>query len=209
MLKRIAVTSLALAVLAGYGFASSPFDQFNSQLTGQAQAVAQSRLDNFSKDLGALMGGGSYHQAESLGILGFDAGIQVPMVKVPDNDAIMKAAGQDTLGLPILQVEKGLPGGFDILARFTSYSNATLYGVGVRYGLYKSEVPGIPSVSLQAVYNKLDVSSDQNKLSATALTGDAIVSISLPIITPYIGVGIIQTGVNPDSTITSVTSNVQ
>ena len=209
MLKRAAAVAAVLVSMTVSLFAANPFDEFRNQLVSQGTAVAQERLDSFTKDLGAVMGGGSYHQGESLGILGFDVGVQVPVKKVDDQDVIIKQSSLDSIALPILQVEKGLPMDIDIIARFTTFQSATMFGVGVRYGLFKSDIPGLPGISLQAIYNKLDVSADLNKLSATTISADAVVSIGLPIITPYLGVGIDKTEVTPDSTIVDLKGTAQ
>ena len=203
-MKRVAVSLVVLALGVSLSFAANPFDQFQSLLSGQATSIAQDRLDNFAKDLGVLLGGGSFHQGKSLGLPGFDVGIHVPVVKIKDEDTIIKGS-LDSVALPILQAEIGLPANLDLLARFTSYSDATMVGVGLRYGIIKKSIPGFPSLSAQAVYNTLNVNSGLNKLKATTMSVDCIASIDLPIITPYAGVGMDNTEVTPDSTITDVT----
>jgi hypothetical protein len=199
------VSSLAVVMmLASSVFAANPFDQVNNLLNGQVTSVAQGMLDNFAKDLGGLMGGGSFHQGKSLGLPGFDVGIHVPTIKIKDEDTIIKSS-LDSVALPILQAEIGLPANLDLIARFTSYSDASLIGVGLRYGIIKNSLPGLPSLSVQGVYNTLNVNSGLNKLKATTMSIAVITSIDLPIITPYAGVGMDNTEVTPDSTITNLT----
>ncbi|MCB4791111.1 MAG: hypothetical protein LHV68_04405 [Elusimicrobia bacterium] len=199
-MKKVGVFALVMIMGANFAYAANPFDNFQSLITGQATTIAQGMLDNFAKDLGALMGGGTYHQGKSLGLPGFDVGLRIPVVKVKDEDTIIKSS-LDSVALPILQAEIGLPANLDLIARFTSYSDSSLAGVGLRYGIIKKSIPGVPSLSAQAVYNTLNVNSGLNKLKATTLSVSCIASIDLPIVVPYAGIGIDNTEVTPDATI--------
>lgn len=200
MLKRAVVLITVLLVGINTAFAANLYDEFN-KLKNQVTDVAKTQLDNFAKDLGALMGGGSFHQGKALGVPGFDIGIHVPAKKVNDDNVIVKNADLDTLLLPILQAEVGLPAKFDLIARFTTLGDSTMIGAGVRYGILKKGIPGVPSVSAQAIYNMLDVNAEGNKFSATNISIGGVASINLPIITPYVGVSFDNTSVTPDSAI--------
>ena len=199
---------LSLAVIsflsASALFAANPFDEFKNKLTGQLTEVAQKNLDNFAKDLGILLSGGAFHDGKTLGLPGFDIGVHAPVINVNSDNPIMKTSGLDTVALPVIQVEVGLPAKIDLIGRFISYYDSTLVGAGVRYGIIKNSVPGLPSISVQGVYNMLDVNSGQNKLKATTLSATAIASFGLPIVNPYVGVGMDSTSVEPDSTITAL-----
>ncbi|MBN1622209.1 MAG: hypothetical protein JW871_06425 [Endomicrobiales bacterium] len=203
IVRKMLLSAICLTVGVNLVFAGNPFDEFQSQLAGQVKAIAEERLDEFAKDLGALLGGGCFHQGKALGIPGFDVGIHIPAVKVNDDNIIIKQADFDTVLLPILQAELGLPAKIDLIARFTSYNDSTMIGAGVRYGIFKSAIPGLPCLSVQAVYNQLDVSAGVNKFKATTLSASGVVSFNLPVITPYAGIGMDSTKINPDSTIIS------
>ena len=196
------VSSLVVVMLFGsLAFADAVFDEFKSGITGYANSVIQTRLDSFAKDLGVLLGGGSFHQGKSLGFPGFDVGIHVPFVKVKNEDVLMNA---NLLALPILQAEIGLPAKFDLIARYATDNNSSFIGMGLRYGIINNSLPGLPSLSIQAVSNTLNVNAGVNKLKATTMSAACIFSINLPIITPFAGVGIDNTEVTPDSTITKL-----
>jgi len=179
--------------------ANDPFSSFNDEISAGG-SVAQNALNNLAKDLGALLGGGSYHEGKSLGFPGFDIGIQVPTKSVSNDDSIVQKAGVSSIALPIVQAEIGLPANIDLIGRYTSYLNATLTGFGLRYGLFKPSIPGMPSVSVQAVMTNLAVASGDNKFKASTTGVNAIISFDhLPVITPYAGVGFDSTDVEPDS----------
>jgi opacity protein-like surface antigen len=77
-----------------------------------------------------------------------------------------------------------------------------MIGVGARYGIIKSGIPGMPAISVQAVYNQLNVSAGDNKFSANTISVAGVVSLNLPVVTPYAGLGFDTTKVTPDSDIT-------
>src|SRR5262249_32078230 len=109
-------------------------------------------LDALAKDLGALVGSGSFHQGKSLGFpLGFDIGIHVPVVGLTDDDAILKDNGS-TAHATWGQAEIGLPAHVSVLARYGKAYDATLLGGGLRWGLFTTAAPGVPSLSVSGLY---------------------------------------------------------
>jgi hypothetical protein len=193
---------LVLAVTSA--FAANPFDEFQAQLTSQAEAVIQTRLDNFTKDLGVLMGGGSFHQGKALGFPGFDVGMHFVGKNTDKDNTVVKAAGVDAIALPIIQVEIGLPAKIDVFGRVMSYADASLVGGGVRYGIIKGALPVMPSISVQGMINNLLVSAGANKFTASCMSVAAMASFNIPIVDPYIGIGMDQTEVTADSSITAL-----
>ncbi|MCK9583245.1 MAG: hypothetical protein M0Q46_06515 [Endomicrobiales bacterium] len=208
MIKKLLVFQAVFFFIVACSFAANPFDQFNNALSGVPSSVAQKNLDNFAKDFGVLLGGGSYHQAKVLGFPGLDIGIHVPIIKTSDENTIVKASNVDNMFLPILQAEIGLPAKFDLIGRFVSYENSTLIGGGVRYGIIKSALPVVPNVSVQAIYTQFEASVGVNKFKADDIGVNALASFDLPVITPYVGLGYNSINVIPDSSITNLTSKV-
>jgi opacity protein-like surface antigen len=203
-MKKTLILLSILAFTSAPLFAADPFDNFNT-IVSFGGTIAQKALDNLATDLGALLGGGSYHGGKSLGFPGFDIGIQVPTKKVSDDNGIVKSADVSSIALPMAQVEIGLPANIDLIGRYTSYLNSTLVGYGFRYGIFKPSIPGLPSVSVQAIMTNLDVSAKANKFKASTTGVNAVVSFDhLPIITPYAGIGFDTTEVKPDSTISTL-----
>jgi len=199
MKKLVALMAVALAC-ASVVFAAN-------QLTGVAAGVAQKNLDSFAKDIGSLIGSSNYHQGQNLGFPGFDVGLHVTAKGVDSNNRIVKTSGVGYIMFPSAQVEIGLPAKVDLLARFMSYGGSNLVGYGLRYGLYKSELPVVPSLSVQFMQNNLNVSVNANKFSASALSAAAVLSMDLVVVSPYLGVNFTQTGVTPDSTITNLSGS--
>ena len=208
MIKKLFVFQSVFFLAAACLFAANPFDQFKNSLSGVANSVAQQNLDNFAKDFGALLDGGSYHQAKVLGFPGVDIGVHVPAVKTSEEDTIVKASSVNNMFLPIIQAEAGLPAKIDIIGRFSSYENSTLIGGGVRYGIIKSELPAVPSVSVQALYTQFEANVGLNKFKANDVGVHAIASFDLVVVTPYVGIGYNSVNVVPDISITNLTSRV-
>ncbi len=203
MKKRLIIQAI-IACVAASAFAANPFDEFKGQLSGQTETIIQTRLDNFTKDVGYLMGGGAFHQGKALGFPGFDVGVRFVAKNTDKDNTIIKAAGLDTIGLPIIQAEIGLPAKIDIFGRVMSYTDASMVGGGIRYGIIKGSLPVMPSISIQGMVNNLTVSAGANKFTASCMSVDAMASFNIPIVDPYIGVGMDQTEVKADSSITDL-----
>jgi hypothetical protein len=208
-MKILAVILSVFFMLSGSIFAASPFNKFKDTFTGVAQATAQQYLDSFAKDLGVVLGGGSFHSGQNLGLPGLDVGIHAPARSVNSDDIIVKNADVSVILFPIIQAELGLPAKIDLLVRYLSYDDSSLFGIGARYGIIKNKTPGLPSVSVQVIYNSLNVSAGVNKLKAdtTSILGSA--SLNLPVIDPYFGIGYDTTNVTPDSSITLPASGMK
>ncbi|OGS18306.1 MAG: hypothetical protein A2219_08745 [Elusimicrobia bacterium RIFOXYA2_FULL_50_26] len=200
-MKKALVLAVVLMEITATVFAANPFDEFNNKVAGAATEVAQQYLDNFAKDLGAVLGGGTFHQGKTLGFPGFDIGIHVPAKKVRSDNEIVKAAGIDTFMFPALQAEIGLPAKIDLLARYMGYAGSNLIGVGGRYGILKGSLPLMPSLSVQGIYSMLNVNADANKFNATTISVGAVASFNIPVVDPYVGIGFDSTSVEPDSSI--------
>ncbi|MGA2090835.1 MAG: DUF6588 family protein [Endomicrobiales bacterium] len=200
-MKKLLYFLLLCIITSSNSFGANPFDGFINQISGVATSVAQKNLNNFTQDLGEAIDGGEYHQAQVLGCPGFDVGIQVPVVTVNNNDTIIKAAGISSVAFPLIQAEIGLPGKIDLIGRVTGYDNASMYGVGLRYGLFKGDMPGVPSLSVQSIYNSLTVTDNANKFTATSWSTSLVASMGLLIVDPYLGVGYDMTTLVPGSSI--------
>ena len=200
-MRKMAVVLFALVVVNTVCFGANPFDEFKNTLTGEAKEIVQDTLDNFAKDLGGLMGGGAFRQGKSLGIPGFDIGLRIPAKKINKDNIIMKNADLDSVFLPVLQAEIGLPSNIDLIGLFTSYAESSLMGAGVRYGLFQQSIPGMPCVSAQVLYTTLDVKSGDNKLKANTISAAVVLSINLPVFVPYVGAGMDKTTVEPNAII--------
>lgn len=148
-------------------------------------SLTQSSLDAFTQDFGAAIGAGSFHTGKALGFpLGFDVGAHVGAVGVQDEDGVLKDDGS-TLISKWVQAEVGLPARLNVILRGGKIEDANAYGGGLRLGLLKSAVPGIPSISLTGLYTK----SDHDLFDADTISANAVLSFAVPFIHPYVGVG--------------------
>ena len=152
---------------------------------------ANSYCSSLAKEVGPVIAGGVFHQGKSLGVPGFDVGIRMP-IKNLANDFVFKSTDVTAIGLPIIQAELGLPSNIDLIVRMMPpQEGMTMTGFGVRYGIFKSALPGVPSISAIATMNKLTT----EMFEATALSANVVASLGLVLITPYIGVGMDSTEV--------------
>ncbi|MCG3205458.1 MAG: hypothetical protein KCHDKBKB_02179 [Elusimicrobia bacterium] len=147
--------------------------------------VNQTNLDALTKDFGAAVGAGSFHNGKSLGFpLGFDVGVHVAAVGVKDENAILKDDGSSLLS-KWAQVEVGLPARINVIGRYGQIEDADVIGGGLRIGLFTPSVPGLPAVSLTALYNQ----ASHDLFDANTLSANAVLSFDIPFIHPYIGAG--------------------
>ena len=106
----------------------------------------------------------------------------------PDkNDLILKNAGVKAFGLPLLEVGVGLPFKVDVIAHGMKIYDATVFGAGLRYGLYRTDLLDtfLPNVSVSAFGDRVNHKS----FSATHGGFNAAATWNLPIIKPFFAAG--------------------
>ena len=184
---------LCSAVLALPARAATNLDALNN-IGGQANF----RL--LSEDLGAGLSYKAIIPAASMGVTGFDIGVEASLIKL-EHPAIFGNAvsGEttDTLVLPKAHVHKGLPLGFDVGAFYAAVpdSNIKLWGAELRYALVEGG-PATPAVALRGSYSALQGVS-QLKLTTTGV--DVSVSKGFTLFTPYAGVGKVWVRSTPEA----------
>ncbi|MBI2071317.1 MAG: hypothetical protein HYT79_12075 [Elusimicrobia bacterium] len=185
MISRFLIAFAAFATATAPLFAD-PFDDFKKN-------VAQEFLKPFAKDIGAVMGGGSFHTGRSLGFPGVDIGGHVTVQNKPSEDnKILKNAKVDAFGLPFLQGEVGLPFNVDVILRGISLQDITVVGGGLRYGLFKLRmVPLSPGLAVSVFGHALN----HTAFSVAHQSANIALDLSVPIVSPYIGFGMDRTRV--------------
>jgi hypothetical protein len=182
------ILTLAVLLLAAPVFAATnPFGQFQSRARPEL-------IKPFALDLGGLLGSDSAHTGRTIGFPGFWAGVVGAIQTRPDsNDLIMRNAGVHAFGLPMVEVGVGLPFKFDVIVHGVSYDRAKIYGGGVRYGLYRTDVVDffLPNVSVSAFGDKVN----DPDFAATHLGLNAAATWSLPLIKPFLIAGFDSTKV--------------
>jgi hypothetical protein len=180
---------LAAALLAAV--AAAPAWAEADPYAGFSQSTDAGSLKPFTRDLGGLLGGATFHDGRSLGFSGFDVGVRYSAQFYPSKgDSIMLDNGVKSFGIPWVQAEIGLPFKIDGFIRGISYQGVTVSGGGIRYGLYApSDKPWTPQVLVSGVGDTV-VHQD---FSASHFGADLVASIGTPFFLPYAGVGFDRT----------------
>ena len=178
MKKTIAVAGLML-----FFSTAARADHISNNISANLNHTA---LDAFAKDVGSLVGGGSFHQGRSLGFpLGVDVGGHGVAVDLQDHDTILRDDGSRAES-GFVQAEVGLPAKLNLILRGGQFENAKVYGGGLRVGVFTPPIASlIPSVSVSALYDKLN----HDYVDADVWSANAVVSVDVPFIHPYLGVG--------------------
>lgn len=154
-------------------------------------AISQGDFRSLSKEAGAAISFKNTAPAEPLGLLGFDAGVEVSMVDIKSDSGYWKSAfNQDApsyLLLPKLRARKGLPFGIDVGAMYSYVpdSNIKLYGFEVSKAILEGTL-ATPALGVRATYTRL---AGVNDLELQTAGLDASVSKGFLFLTPYAGAG--------------------
>lgn len=181
--------SLCLLPLLSAGAAADPFEDFKTEIIAQGEAL----LKPFAVDLGGVIGANGFNSGRTLGFPGFEAGLAATVQAKPSpENRLLRDAGVDAFGVPVLHAGAALPLiGADVMARATGYSGFSIVGGGLRKSVIKSGTltKFIPDVSVSAWYDVINY--DYFKGSHFSL--DATASFDIPVVKPYVGVGVDRT----------------
>ncbi|MDH5785659.1 MAG: hypothetical protein OEZ16_08630 [Chromatiales bacterium] len=177
-----------LALLLVVAFGSGAAQAANT--IDVAKIVGQDTFLAVSKDLASATSYKGLIPAESMGITGFDIGIEATSTKLQNTaeiDAACGGCGLDTLVIPKVHLHKGLPFGLDVGMMYAGDSNANveLIGYELRYAIVEGGV-AMPAVGARLSYSKLD---GIDALSLESKGIDISVSKGFAMFTPYAGVG--------------------
>lgn len=170
-------------------FSADMFEEFKNNFQ-------QQYVDPVAKDLTAVLCVNSLNQGSGLGLfsatppsIGLNIRLYAPMKKIASDNILFKDGLGDVeyIFLPVVQVEKGLPAKIDLIFRGISLGDVTMYGIGIKYCIFKSILPLMPEVSFAGFYNQLIA---KDILSLNAISLNAIVSLGVPVLTPYVVIGI-------------------
>ena len=178
MKKSIALLAVLLAATAA---SATPLSDFETRARGEL-------IKPLALDLGGLLGGASAHTGRAIGFPGFWAGAVGAVQFSPDkNDLILRDAGVKAFGLPMLEIGVGLPFKVDVIAHGMKIYDATVFGAGLRYGLYRTDLVDtfLPNVSVAAFGDRVNHKS----FSATHGGFDAAATWNLPIVKPFFVAG--------------------
>lgn len=186
------VSSLCVAVVAAGSLLLPGLSRADS--LDSLNALSQDQFEDLVENLGAGTHYKGVSPGEGQGLLGFDVGIVLSSTEIDSNlfDTASNGSfdGSD-INLARVQVLKGLPFGLDIGASLSKAvdSDISVVGAELRYSLIDGGVVK-PSLAVRASYSRMEGIDDLD-LSNAAL--ELTLSKGFVMLTPYAGVGIVQT----------------
>lgn len=196
-LQKLFLAAIAVCLCASGASARNIWDDFSANVT-------PANVRSFTKDLGGLIGSGTYTTGRILGWGGFQIGPRGSMVfKMSEANGENYADRQKTaLGdrdevgsvfYPWLQADIGMPFRIDGFIRASSYQGLTIAGGGLRWGITRpSEVLG----SFQPMLVVAAHSASARDFSATHYNASLVLSMKFKYFVPYIGGGVDYTTLN-------------
>lgn len=184
-MKKILLCGIVSAI-----FAQAATPVFASDISF-VSGIDQSAFKSLSKEAGAAIGYRNLAPAESLGITGFDIGVEVSAVSIDKSSSYWKSAFNNDspsfLTIPRLRARKGLPFGIDVGAMYSYVpnSNVRLYGAELSKSILDGGI-ATPAVGVRATYTKLTGVGD---LGLQTYGIDASISKGFLFLTPYAGAG--------------------
>lgn len=159
----------------------------------------QTDFRNVSEDLGSALSYKGVVPAESMGVTGFDLGIELTQTKLAKSAALWNTlTGSDfsNLYVPKLHVTKGLPLDIDIGAFYSAVptTDIKLYGGELRWAF----MPGSTTMPAVAVRGALTKLSGVNQLALDTKSLDVSISKGFAMLTPYAGIGKVWTNSSSD-----------
>lgn len=192
-MKKLLVLAAALGI-------AQPAMAANVDLNQILGAAAQANFRNLSEDLGSALSYKGISPAESMGITGFDVGVEVTGTKLAKSAPLWKSlTGTDisTLPVPKLHVTKGLPLDIDIGAVVAAIpgTGISLIGGELKYAVLPGSM-AMPAVAIRGSLTKL---SGVKQLSLDTKGLDVSISKGFAMFTPYAGIGQVWTTSTPDA----------
>lgn len=196
-MKRICISIFLVMFTVSPSFAMRTWERFGSNVTPL-------NVHEFTKDLGGLIGSGTYTTGRVLGWGGFQIGPRGSMIfkmsKAHGDDSATRnhtAVGDrndvGSVFYPWLQADIGLPFRIDGFIRASSYEGMTIAGGGLRWGITR------PSETLGAFQPMLVVSAHSasaRDFSASHYNASLVLSMKFKYFVPYIGGGVDYTNLH-------------
>jgi hypothetical protein len=155
----------------------------------------QAEFRAFSEDVSSAISHKGLIPSEGLGITGFDIGAAVGATEVAHRDTLRKAAGGASIPKAVpyasLRVVKGLPFDIDIGVVQTSLYDTDVRATGgeIRWAFIGGSTV-LPAVAVRLAGSKL---SGVRQLEMRTVSADVSISKGFLFLTPYAGVGTVQT----------------
>jgi hypothetical protein len=154
--------------------------------------LGREEFRTFTRQLGFAASYFPLAPAAPLGILGFDAGVEMTAVNVSQSSSFWRKAVRDQsppsyLVIPRLHVQKGLPLNIDVGASFTSVplTNMSIIGGEVKWAVVEGGLV-LPAVAIRLSGTKLFGGSE---VGLETYGADLSISKGFLFFTPYVGIG--------------------
>ncbi len=163
----------------------------NGETLDQVDNLGQAAFKGLAQDLAGALGYKAVAPAEPLGLIGFDVGIELTATSTEYGDqwagAMSDSGAVDTLVLPKLYVQKGLPFGIDVGAYYVKVpsSNIEAWGGELKYAVLEGSTV-TPAVAVRGSFSGL-FGVDQLDFETRAI--DVSISKGFLMFTPYAGIG--------------------
>lgn len=191
-MKKLLVLACALGI-------AQPAMAANINIGALTGASAQTDFRNLSEDLGSALSYKAVTPAASLGITGFDIGIEVTQTNLAKSASLwqtLSGSNMSNLYMPKLHIAKGLPLNFDVavVAATVPTTGINLYGGELRYGILPGSM-AMPAIAIRGSMTKL---TGVSQLALDTKGLDISISKGFAFFTPYVGVGQVWTNSTPD-----------
>jgi hypothetical protein len=187
MRTRLSIAATAAALAAAPTAYAADFNAIGT--------LTQAEFRAFSEDLAAAVSYKGLIPSEGLGITGFDIGISATGTELVNRATLSKAAGGSSVPkvLPVgaLRLVKGLPFDIDVgvVQMSVGDSNVRATGGELRWAFVGGSTV-VPAVALRVSGSKV---SGVPQLKMRSLGGDISISKGFAFLTPYAGVGAVET----------------
>lgn len=141
-------------------------------------------LKPFARDIGSLLGSGTYQTARPLGFAGFDIGVRGAAQFRPSrgNTVLRK---NNMFGLGVVQAEIGMPYRIDGFVRGGAFEGLSMAGGGLRYGLWNLSDE---KYKINAMLVGMANMAAHRYFYAIHFNTGLVFSINVPVAAPYLGV---------------------
>ena len=203
-MKKIYLAFIVCMLSTSGAFANNIWNDFSSNVT-------EKNVRAFTKDLGGLIGSGTYTTGRVLGWGGFQIGPRGSMIfkmskgngDTAEEKNYTALGDRDKVGTvfyPWLQADIGLPFRIDGFIRASSYQGMTIAGGGLRWGITQ---PNETLGSLQPMIVVSAHSASARDFSASHYNASLVLSMKIKYFVPYIGGGVDYTTLHVNSVATT------